>query len=239
MSTIRKTLAFAALVGLAVLAAHSGLLEQTGGPGDPKRATATAPVDEHGENGSLPADPSPPQHALKPSKGLTATEQRALKAHRIYLHAPITLGPIEIQAAGHRARPALLVTHTGVPVDAARTALTAARYAYSDSSRYRIKLQGKGQITQPGRGPVATAAARAVRRAVEIQPSPGTTTISLPSIIDVSCQRQHRRRTCAVQTIEFLADRTTTTTSTHLRNYQATVRTRAGRPQVTKITAGQ
>jgi len=237
MTTVRKALAFLAFAALAALVMHSGLLQEHQPGTSPTATTPSGALDGDGENGPLPPDPRPPRRALQPSPGLSHRQQSRLKGFRIYLHAPLTLGPIEIRAAGHRTRPALLIIHTGVPASAARTTLKAARYAYGDNSSYDLKLQHQGVQTAPGRGPIATAASHAVRRAVELTPSPGTTTISLPAVTAVTCKPAGRRHTCVVQTLEFLADRTTTTMNTHRRSYQTTVTTTGGKPRVTRITA--
>lgn len=238
MRAIRKVLALGLLVGLGALATHSGLLEQGAQLTDqqPTTASPVATVDEHGESGALPADPSPPPHALKPSKGLTKSEMRRLNARRIYIAAPLTLGPVQIQAAGADRRPTLLVTTTGVPASTARIALRAARYAYRDTSAYRVIFRHTGSSKRPGRGPVAAAAAQAVRDAVEIAPGRGRTAVSLPSAINVRCTRSGRHHTCTVKMLEFLADRTTAAMNAHLRSYRVTVATKAGTPTATRIT---
>jgi len=237
MTPVRNALAFLALAALAALVMHSGLLQEHQQGTRPSVTTPSVSLDADGENGPLPKDPRPPRRALQPSPGLSHRQQSRLKGFRIYLHAPFTLGPIEIRAAGHRTEPALLIIHTGVPASAARTALRAARYAYSDTSSYDIKLQHQGAQTAPGRGPIATAASHAVRRAVEVVPSAGRTTISLPAVTAITCKRAGRRHKCVVQTLEFLADRTTTAMNTHRRSYQTTVTSTDGKPRVTRITA--
>lgn len=240
MSALRTALAALALAAVLTIAVTNGLLDPTI---DAPVTTTTEDdhaqhePDEDGESGPLPADPTPPPRALAPSRGLSRNEQQQLKARRIYIHAPMALGPVEIRAAGHRGQPVLRVTHTAVPVSAARTALRAARYAYSDDTRYRVRLRAAGEITQPGRGPIATAAASAIRHAVEINPAKGRNAISLPSILTARCQRDHTRYRCGVETVEFLADRTRRVLNAHRRSYQATVTTAGGKTHVTKITA--
>lgn len=242
MSLARKTLMVVAAAALAAIAANSGLLETTIKPDTPdletKTATAELARDARGENGPLPKDPKPPPRALKPVKGLTDGEQAWLAAREIYLHAPLALGPVQIQAGGHRGRTATLqVTYTDVPAATAHTALKAARYAYNDRTRYQVNLRAAGHTTAPGTGPVAAATAQAVRKAVAIPHGPGRTAINLTSIIDVSCKRAARRHICAVTTVEFLADRKNKATNAHIRRYQATITTKAGKAKALKVTA--
>lgn len=236
---VRKALGLVALLAIFALAASAGLLEQSAelGPTTTTTTVERAHVDEHGESGPLPGDPRPPAHVLKPSEGLSAREQRALKARRVYIDAPIVLGPVEIRSAGHRKRYRLLVIHTAVPASVARTALRAARYAHNDRSDYDVEIRGKGKTTPLGHGPIAAAAAAAVRRAVQITPAKGRTAISLPAVTTVQCKRAKRAHRCTVETFEFLADRNSSAMNAHRRSYRVTVATAAGKPRVTKITA--
>lgn len=238
MSTPRTLLALLACAALVAGAARSGLLE----PGTPPPATTTTTrtqdtVDPDGENGTAPRHTRPPARALTPAPRLTRRQLQRLKARRIYIAAPITLGPVTITARGDRT--ALLITHTAVPASTARTALTAARYAYRDTSTYTVTLHQRDPAPGPRSGPVAQAAGRAVRQSVAIPPGPGRTAINLPSVTATHCTSRAHRHRCTVTTIEFLATRTGTLNA-HRRTYHVTVTTPGTRPpKVTAITTGQ
>lgn len=241
MRAIRRFAAIVLLVGAGALVAGSGLLQQSA-QNVTTRATTTRvvhTVDADGESSPLPADPRPPARALKPSEGLTKTEARRLKTRRLYIAAPLTLGPVTIEATGNPGSPRLMITRTAVPASTARTALRAARYAYRDNTNYPIAHRAEDGGKEPGKGPVATAAVRAVRNAVTINPSPGGTAISLPSAIHVRCTRARRRHHCTVTTFEFLADRRTTAINAHRRSYRVTVTTNAGHATARRITAAR
>lgn len=239
MRALRRLAAIVLFAGAGALVAGSGLLQQSAQNVTTNATTTgvTSTVDADGESGPVPADPRPPARALKPSEGLSKAERRQLKARRLYIAAPLTLGPVRIEATGNPGRPRLLITRTAVPASTARTALRAARYAYRDNTNYPIAQRVQDRGKEPGHGPVATAAARAVRDAVAINPARGSTVISLPSVIGVSCTRADRRHHCTVTTIEFFADRSSTAMNTHRRSYRVTVTTRAGHVTARRITA--